>query len=53
MAKQSLIIFEMPHAIKIALPVDAEGLVDRDSLVILSNQVWNIVNSTNFIKDLD
>ena len=49
---ESLIIFEMPHSIKIALPVDSEGMVDRETLILLRNQTWNIINTTNFIDDL-
>jgi hypothetical protein len=52
MNNQTLIVFEMPHAIKIALPIDNNGLVDREALVLLRNQTWNIINSTNFIDDL-
>ena len=49
---ESLIIFVMPHSIKIALPVDSEGMVDREALILLRNQTWNIINTTNFIDDL-
>ena len=49
---KSLTVLEMPHSIKIALPVDSEGLVDREALILLRNQAWNIINNTSFIDEL-
>jgi hypothetical protein len=46
--KTKFIMMEMPSNIKVAVPIDAEEMIDSRLLIILRDQAWQIFNSDDF-----